>query len=61
MLVVIREWEIWRYLLEDAKFKFEVWIDHKNLKHILGVRVGKPDRLSRRLNLKVGIKKNNNK
>ena len=30
MLVVIRELKNWRYLLEGAKFKFEVWINHKN-------------------------------
>ena len=30
MLVVIRELKNWRYLLEGANFKFEVWINHKN-------------------------------
>ncbi len=29
MLVVIRELEAWRHLLEGTKFKFKVWIDHK--------------------------------
>ncbi len=32
MLAVIRGLENWRHLLESAKFKFEVWTDHKNLK-----------------------------
>ena len=31
MLAVIRELENWNYLLEDTKFKFEIWIDYKNL------------------------------
>ena len=31
MLVVIRKLENWRHLLENAKFKFEVWI-YKNTK-----------------------------
>ena len=33
MLAVIRELEAWRHLLEDAKFKFEVWTNHKNLEY----------------------------
>ena len=86
MLVIIRELESWRYLLEGAQFKFEIWIDHKNLeyfmktqklncrqarwalylsrfdltlKHVLGTRMGKVDGLSRRLDWKVGVEKNN--
>ena len=35
MLAVIRGLENWRYLLEGAKFKFEVWTDHKNLEYLM--------------------------
>ena len=35
MLVVIRELENWRHLLEGTKFKFEVWMDHKNLEYFM--------------------------
>ena len=35
MLAVIRELEAWRHLLEGTKFKFEVWIDYKNLKYFM--------------------------
>jgi len=35
ILVVIRDLENWRYLLEGAKFKFEVWTDHKNLEYFM--------------------------
>jgi len=35
ILVVIRELENWRHLLEGAKFKFKVWIDHKNLEYFM--------------------------
>ena len=38
MLVVIRGLENWRHLLEGAKFKFEVWIDHKNLEYFMKVQ-----------------------
>jgi len=37
MLVVIRGLETWRYLLEDAKTKFEIWTDYKNLKYSMKV------------------------
>ena len=84
--MIIRELESWRYLLEGAQFKFEIWTDHKNLeyfmktqklncrqarwalylsrfdltlKHVLGMRMGKADGLSRRLDWKVGVEKNN--
>ena len=30
ILVVIRELENWKHLLEGTKFKFEVWINYKN-------------------------------
>ena len=35
MLAVIRGLENWRYLLEGAKYKFEVWTDHKNLESFI--------------------------
>ena len=38
MLAVIRELENQRYLLEDAKFKFEVWMDYKNLEYFIKVQ-----------------------
>ena len=37
ILVIIRELEAWRYLLEGAQFKFEIWIDHKNLEYFIKV------------------------
>jgi len=38
MLVVIRELENWRHLLEGAKCKFKVWTDHKNLEYFMKVQ-----------------------
>ena len=35
MLVIIRELENWRHLLEGAHFKFEIWTDHKNLEYFM--------------------------
>ena len=35
MLVIIRQLESWRHLLEGAKFKFEIWTDHKNLEYFM--------------------------
>ena len=35
MLVIIRGLESWRHLLEEAKFKFEIWTDHKNLEYFM--------------------------
>ncbi len=35
MLAVIRGLENWRHLLEDAKFKFEIQTDHKNLEYFM--------------------------
>ena len=85
MLAVIRGLENWQHLLEGAKYKFEVWNDHKNLKyfmkaqklnwrktyqtlylsrfdftlkHMPGTKIEKADRLSRRLDWKVGVEKN---
>ena len=37
ILAIIRELETWRYLLEGAQFKFEIWIDHKNLEYFMKV------------------------
>ena len=37
ILTVIRGLENWRYLLEDVKFKFEVWTDYKNLEYFMKV------------------------
>ena len=87
MLAVIRGLENWNHLLESAKFKFEVQIDHKNLeyfmkvqklnrrqarwalyfsrlnfilKYVPGTKMGKVDRLSRRLDWKVEVENDNN-
>jgi len=38
MLAVIRKLEVWRHLLEDAKFKFEVQTDYKNLEYFMKVK-----------------------
>ena len=35
MLAVIRKLKIQRYLLEDTKFRFEVWTDFKNLEYFI--------------------------
>ena len=35
MLVIIRGLENWRHLLEGARFKFEIWTDHKNLEYFM--------------------------
>ena len=35
MLAVIRELENWRHLLQGVKFKFKIWIDHKNLEYFM--------------------------
>jgi len=35
MLVVIRDLENWRHLLEGTKYKFEVWTDYKNLEYFM--------------------------
>ena len=43
MLGVIRRLENWRHLLEGTKYKFKVWIDHKNLKYFM-----KAQKLNRR-------------
>jgi len=38
MLAIIRRLEAWRYLLEGAQFKFEIWTDHKNLEYFMKVQ-----------------------
>ena len=38
MLVIIRGLEVWRHLLEEAQFKFEIWTDHKNLEYFMKVQ-----------------------
>ena len=43
MLAIIRELEAWRYLLEGAQSKFEIWTDHKNLEYFM-----KAQKLNRR-------------
>jgi len=35
ILAIIRRLEAWRYLLEGAHFKFEIWTDHKNLEYFM--------------------------
>ena len=35
MLAVIRCLEAWRHFLEDARTKFEIWTDHKNLEYFM--------------------------
>ena len=35
MLAIIRGLKTWRHLLESAKFKFEVWINLKNLEYFM--------------------------
>ena len=35
MLAIVRGLENWRHLLKDAHFKFEVWMDHKNLEYFI--------------------------
>jgi len=38
MLAVIRGLENWRHLLKSAKYRFEVWTDHKNLEYFIKVQ-----------------------
>ena len=38
ILAVIRRLENWRHLLENTKYKFEVWTDHKNLEYFIKVQ-----------------------
>ena len=86
MLAIVRGLETWRHLLEEAHFKFEIWMDHKNLeyfmkvqklnrrqarwalylsqfdftlKHVAGTKMEKADGLSRRVDWKIGVEKDN--
>ena len=86
MLAIVRGLETWRHLLEEAQFKFEIWMDHKNLeyfmkvqklnrrqarwalylsqfdftlKHVAGTKMEKADGLSRRVDWKIGVEKDN--
>jgi len=43
MLAIVRGLEAWRYLLEGAQYKFEIWTDHKNLEYFM-----KAQKLNRR-------------
>jgi len=43
MLAVIRRLENWRHILEGARFKFEIWTNHKNLEYFM-----KAQKLNRR-------------
>ena len=38
MLAVIRGLKNWRHLLEDTKYKYKVWTDHKNLEYFRKVQ-----------------------
>jgi len=38
MLAIIRGLENWRHLLEGVCFKFEIWMDHKNLEYFMKVQ-----------------------
>ena len=38
MLAIIRGLENWRHLLEEMRFKFEIWTDHKNLEYFMKVQ-----------------------
>ena len=38
MLAMIKGLESWRHLLEGAQFKFEIWMDHKNLEYFMKVQ-----------------------
>jgi len=38
MLVVIRGLENWRHLLENVKFKFEIWTNYNNLEYFFKYR-----------------------
>ena len=35
ILAIVRGLEVWRYLLEGAQYKFEIWTDHKNLEYFM--------------------------
>ena len=35
MLAIIRYLKVWKYFLEEAKDRFEIWMDHKNLEYFM--------------------------
>jgi len=37
ILAIVRGLENWRHLLEDTCFKFEIWMNHKNLEYFMKV------------------------
>jgi len=37
MLAIVRCLEAWRYFLKETTTKFEIWMDHKNLKYFMKV------------------------
>ena len=43
ILVIVRGLEAWRHLLKGAQFKFEIWMDYKNLEYFM-----KAQKLNRR-------------
>ena len=38
MLAIVRGLEAWRHLLEGVQYKFEIWMDHKNLEYFMKVQ-----------------------
>ena len=38
MLAIVRGLEVWRHLLKGVQFKFEIWMDHKNLEYFMKVQ-----------------------
>ena len=38
MLAIIKGLEAWRHLLEGVQFRFEIWMDHKNLEYFMKVQ-----------------------
>ena len=39
MLAVIRRLGNWRHLLKDAKIKFELWTNYKNLEYFMEAQI----------------------
>jgi len=38
MLAIVRGLEAWKHLLEGVQYKFEIWMDHKNLEYFMNRR-----------------------
>jgi len=38
ILAIIKGLEVWRHLLEGAQFKFEIWMDYKNLEYFIKIQ-----------------------